>query len=162
MERNPSGNNIATSMLCQTCSQYIFKLQNINFWFSGFSERHSNRSSTREKTIDRQVSLIYLVRLQTDNFRLFLCQQMDKRQTSTKSKRKSPGLPFSIFRLKQPHVYIYAQFRFLYMYIQVNRSNGKQRLLFVCCKQKTETANFHFVFGANGNRKRKLFSLVGK
>jgi hypothetical protein len=36
--------------------------------------------------------------------------------------------------------------------------DGKRRLPFVCCKQKTETANFH-LFVANGKGKRKFVFL---
>jgi hypothetical protein len=39
-----------------------------------------------------------------------------------------------------------------------NRTNGKQQLLFVCCKRKTETANFR-LFAANRNGKRKFVFL---
>jgi hypothetical protein len=42
-----------------------------------------------------------------------------------------------------------------------NKTDGKRQLLFVCCKQKTEVANFH-LFAANGNEIGCLFFLVGK
>ncbi len=42
-----------------------------------------------------------------------------------------------------------------------NGTNGKWQLLFVCCKLKTETANFR-LFAANWNRNVSLFSLVNK
>ncbi len=39
-----------------------------------------------------------------------------------------------------------------------NRTNGKQQLPFVCCKQNTETSNFR-LFAANRKRKRKFVFL---
>jgi hypothetical protein len=39
-----------------------------------------------------------------------------------------------------------------------NGNNGKQQLLFVCRKRKTETSNFH-LFAANKNRKQKFVFL---
>jgi hypothetical protein len=39
-----------------------------------------------------------------------------------------------------------------------NRTNGKQQLSFVCCKQNTETSNFRS-FAANRKRKRKFVFL---
>ncbi len=39
-----------------------------------------------------------------------------------------------------------------------NRTNGKQQLPFVCCKRKTETANFP-LFAAKGNGKWKFVFL---
>jgi hypothetical protein len=38
----------------------------------------------------------------------------------------------------------------------VGRQHPKWQLSFVCCKWKTETANFR-LFAANGTRKRKFF-----
>jgi hypothetical protein len=42
-----------------------------------------------------------------------------------------------------------------------NRTNGKQQLSFVCCKQKAEKANFGLL-AANKTENGSLFSLVGK
>ncbi len=50
------------------------------------------------------------------------------------------------------YIYIYC-YPFLYIYIYGKRTNGKQQLLFDCCKRNTESANFR-LFAANGNRKR--------
>jgi hypothetical protein len=40
-----------------------------------------------------------------------------------------------------------------------NKTKGKQQLVFVFCKRKKETTNFH-LFAANGNGKRK-FVFIG-
>jgi hypothetical protein len=61
-------------------------------------------------SIDGQVRLVHLVCFQTDNFRLFLCQQTDKttnfrshhKPTVNALKRKSPWLLFYVFRLISP------------------------------------------------------------
>jgi hypothetical protein len=69
--------------------------------------------------IDGQVRL---VRLQMDNFRLILCQQTDKQQTSvcTMSKRQTVNrlrkiARTSVFCLKWQHKHIYVlQFQYIY------------------------------------------------
>jgi hypothetical protein len=52
---------------------------------------------------------------------------------------KSPELPYSIFKLKLQHVYV------LYT---VNGTDKKRQIQIICCKWKTEKANFH-LFAAN-------------
>ncbi len=44
----------------------------------------------------------------------------------------------------------------MYRYIK-NGANERWQLLFICCKQTTETANFR-LFAANGKRKQKFVS----
>ncbi len=88
MERNPGGNNFATCMLCQTCSQYIFFILEYKCLVQRL-QLQTVHPLGRKLHIDRQVSFIHLVHLQTDNFCLFLCQQTDKRQTSNLHKEQT-------------------------------------------------------------------------
>ncbi len=112
--------------------------------------------------IDGQVSLVPLIRLQTDNFRLFLRQQTDKRQTfvCTMSKRqtdkeKSPGLLFFCFPFKKA----------AYTRSRTHDAQPPPPHTHTTCTHKppsphpqktepTENGNFR-IFAANGKRKRK-------
>jgi hypothetical protein len=97
--------------------------------------------------IDGQVRL---VRLQTANFRLFLHQQTDKRQTHISM---SQFLHVSMSPCLFLHVSIHPSPCLQVSGIRQteNRTNGKQQLPFICCKRKTATANFRLSV-ANGKR----------
>jgi hypothetical protein len=93
----------------------------------------------------RYIGHIRLVRLQKDNFRLFLCKQTDKRQTSVCTTSK---------RIKENHwasyiyIYIYAAVSiYIYIYIQKKELMEAAMATSVCLLQME-----------NGS----LFSLVGK
>ncbi len=87
-------------------------------------------------------------------------------------KQKTSGHFFDIFRLHDEHTVLGLPFSVWYgsKYVIVpfsvslniyteNRTNGKLQLPFVCCKRKTETANFRLYCTANGNRKRNFVFL---
>ncbi len=90
--------------------------------------------------------LLRLVRLQTDNFRLLLYQQTDKRQTSfcTMSSgnvlRKIAWASLSCLK-RQLNIHTHTC--------------GKRQFPFVWCRRKTVTTNCH-LFAATGNGKRRF------
>jgi hypothetical protein len=55
-------------------------------------------------------------------------------------------------------LYVYLFMSICDIYTE-NRTSGKWQFPFVCCKWKTEMANFR-LFAANGNGKRKFVSLL--
>ncbi len=115
-----------------------------------------------DMTIDGQVHLVHLVRLQTDNFCLFLCQQtgqmtnvrLPEEQTVNRLRKI---VYLDICFLFETVAYIYSSVFCVFLYVYVYMVMEWQ-LLFVCCKWKTETTNDQ-LFAANGNQQRKFASL---
>jgi hypothetical protein len=109
------------------------------------------------------VGQVRLVRLQTDNFRLFLRQQTNKRQ-----------LPFARWangkRIKENRMGFRFPFSVWCLYLHVNGiphaengTNGKRQLPFVFFKRETEMANFRFFFVCwKLKRKKRKFVFLGR
>ncbi len=103
------------------------------------------------------------VRLQTDNFRSFLCKQTDKRQTSvcTMSKQLNGSrkiawasvflFPFEMATYIYVYIVIYRSmyiYRYIYLYLYI--------FTYICCSFNI------YVYMESGTENWSLFSLVGK
>ncbi len=119
--------------------------------------------------IDGQVHLVCLIHLQTDNFRLFLRQQMTNFrlhnvQTANGLRKKFPVLPFSVFGLEWQHIYthIYIDidiFIFIYLlqYWYIYMLPFQYIYIYIRKTEQTENGSFYFLQTENAKQKFVFF-----